>query len=234
MKIIKALFITTALFSITATAHAALYDRGNGMIYDSTLNVTWLQDANYQHTYDWPSGSYNVMPTTWSQATAWAAQLDYNGITGWRLPSARLMSTGNICYANDGTCDIGYNNTTSELGSLYVELGNTPGINKAGVAQPFSPLISTFIDAGTGKTDSFLHLEDGVYLEAEAPPGNSGSVWEFFLNESGYQGYGPNSGPADAWAVHDGDVAAVPIPATAWLFGSSLIGLASTARRRQP
>lgn len=32
------------------TANAALFDRGNGLIYDSTLNITWLQDFDYAKT----------------------------------------------------------------------------------------------------------------------------------------------------------------------------------------
>ena len=32
------------------TANAALYDRGNGLIYDDVLDITWLQDANYAKT----------------------------------------------------------------------------------------------------------------------------------------------------------------------------------------
>ena len=33
-----------------SSANAALIDRGNGLIYDSYLNITWLQDANYSVT----------------------------------------------------------------------------------------------------------------------------------------------------------------------------------------
>lgn len=35
-----------------------------------------------------------------------------------------------------------------------------------------------------------------------------------------------------AWAVRDGDVAVVPIPGAIWLFGTGLMGLAGTARRK--
>ena len=34
----------------TVSAQAALYDRGNGLIYDDVLNITWMQDANYAQT----------------------------------------------------------------------------------------------------------------------------------------------------------------------------------------
>lgn len=35
-----------------------------------------------------------------------------------------------------------------------------------------------------------------------------------------------------AWAVRAGDVSAVPIPASAWLFGSGLLGLIGVARKK--
>lgn len=38
--------------------------------------------------------------------------------------------------------------------------------------------------------------------------------------------------PSYAWAVRDGDVAAVPVPAAVWLMGSALAGLALFGRRR--
>ena len=38
----------TAAFSTPATA--TLIDRGNGLIFDNVLNITWLQNANYAAT----------------------------------------------------------------------------------------------------------------------------------------------------------------------------------------
>ena len=35
------------LLLLSFNATAALYDRGNGLIYDDVLDITWLQDANY-------------------------------------------------------------------------------------------------------------------------------------------------------------------------------------------
>ncbi|NNF16437.1 MAG: hypothetical protein HKN70_06795 [Gammaproteobacteria bacterium] len=37
-----------AMLSVSTTA--ALHDRGNGLIYDDVLDITWLQDANYALT----------------------------------------------------------------------------------------------------------------------------------------------------------------------------------------
>lgn len=42
--------LALGLMGLAGGAQAALWDRGNGMIYDDVLNVTWLQDANYAKT----------------------------------------------------------------------------------------------------------------------------------------------------------------------------------------
>lgn len=35
-----------SIVGLSGTARAALFDRGNGMIYDDVLHITWLQHAN--------------------------------------------------------------------------------------------------------------------------------------------------------------------------------------------
>jgi hypothetical protein len=32
---------------LNGNANAKLIDRGNGLVYDDSLNITWLQNANY-------------------------------------------------------------------------------------------------------------------------------------------------------------------------------------------
>src|SRR5262245_18920266 len=74
--------VIVATFSAGLT-QAALYDRGDGLVYDSVLNITWLQNANY-------SGSL----MHWNEAEAWASSLTYAGITGWRLPDLAPVAGG--------------------------------------------------------------------------------------------------------------------------------------------
>src|SRR5262252_9804231 len=70
--------------------YAALYDRGNGLIYDSVLNITWLQDAQYAQTSGYDSdGIFD-----WADAETWVHQLNYMGITGWRLPTLTPVAGG--------------------------------------------------------------------------------------------------------------------------------------------
>lgn len=91
-------------------AQADLIDRGNGMVYDQELNLTWLQDANY---------SFGAAPLTngamtWDAANQWASTLVVGDFSDWRLPT----TTENSVLTADG-----------EVGHLFInELGGTPGI----------------------------------------------------------------------------------------------------------
>ena len=50
-----------------AQSRAELFDRGNGLIYDDVLDITWLQNAL-------SGGNKN-----WDTAVEWAANLEYQG-----------------------------------------------------------------------------------------------------------------------------------------------------------
>src|SRR5262245_31589516 len=85
-----AVFAACAFFLSVSPSRADLIDRGGGLIYDTVLNVTWLQDANYANTTGvapW-GGS---MP--WLDAMNFVAGLEYydseRGVTwdDWRLPT---------------------------------------------------------------------------------------------------------------------------------------------------
>jgi hypothetical protein len=83
-----------------------LIDRGRGFLYDVERNLTWLQDTNYAKTV----GHSRDGQMTWDDAKAWVARLNYRGITGWRLPTARNPDGSGPC--------IGDNCRESELGHL--------------------------------------------------------------------------------------------------------------------
>jgi hypothetical protein len=217
-----------ALATSAIDAQAALYYRGSGMIYDSAQDVTWLQDGNHAKT----SGYSASGEMTWDQAAAWAAQLTYGGHSDWRLPSAGL--SGNNGFSYDGSTNTGYNNTASEIGHLFAELNNIAACNSAGVCgQAGSGFIhATFADADTAQNISFANIQNAIYWQAEQFKFDDAYSWSF--SGSGFQDkeFAFNQNGFYAWAVHDGDIAAVPVPASLWLFGSSLFGLVATAKRR--
>jgi hypothetical protein len=139
----------------------------------------------------------------WDDASSWAAGLDVAGVTGWRLPDA------DTCF--------GYNCTGSEMGNLFYNvLGGSAG----------SPISTTH----NANYEVFINLQDGSYWSGAEIAGSTCCAGMFMFN-SGYQSTLNKSNSLLAWAVHSGDVSAVPVPASALLFGSGLFGLIAMARR---
>jgi hypothetical protein len=153
----KAIFvgILLAVLGFSTPINAALQNNGNGLIYDTDLNITW---------YD-----YLAEGRPWQQAKDWAEDLSItvNGTTytDWRLPSA-LNQNGS--GPNDG-----YYVTGSEMGHLfYTELGNIGyyDVNWQG-------------QSGYGLVNSgpFAHLTNFAYWYGElAPaPNTDNEAWYF-------------------------------------------------------
>ena len=230
----------------TLSANAALYDRGNGMIYDDVLNITWLQDANYAYTSGYAlanalgeeeSSNTNIQADGrmgWVAAKAWAAQLNYGGFDDWRLPTANLLNASDPCESYDGRCDMGFNNTISELGHMfYNNLANLGLYDIAGNdrASGYGITNSSFTDGIDGITVSFLNLQNDDYWLGDDYALDAESAWAFSA-DIGFQDDDDYEESQFSWAVRDGDVSAVPVPAAGWLFGSALVGLAGVKRRK--
>jgi hypothetical protein len=203
------------------------------------MDITWLQDANYAQTSGYAAanavggphtGSTNIQADGamgWDAANTWAAQLEYGGYDDWRLASANLMNGANPCYATDGSCDRGYNNTTGELGHMfYNNLGNT---SSTSILNNVS-----FTDATLGGgTESFLNVQSWAYWLGEEYAPNTYLAWAFSTLYGGLQTNGTKTISRSSWAVRAGDVSSVPVPAAAWLFGTALLGLVGVKRRHR-
>ena len=101
------------LLFLSFNATAALYDRGNGLIYDDGLDITWLQDANYAYT----SGFDADGKMSWLDANTWASNLSFGGAANWRLP---IINTPDpACSIQNGDISYGTGCETSEFASLY-------------------------------------------------------------------------------------------------------------------
>lgn len=207
--------------------------------YDTAVGITWLADANY--------GRAAGTTMDWFDSNAWAAGLNVNGITGWRLPTVSpIDGTTEDDYnaSTVGTEDYGFNvsapgtlyagSTASEMAHLFY---NTLG-NK-GFCDPAMP--SDFAHCpeqagwGLSNTGPFANVQtpSGYWSATTFAPDPLGAWLFSFYN--GVQTYSHKSNYFFAWAVHDGDAGAsiVPVPAAAWLFGSGLIGLLGMSRKRR-
>jgi hypothetical protein len=131
--------------------------------------------------------------------------INYLGYSDWRLPTS-------------DTC-AGFNCTGSEMGHLfYTELG--------GVA------VSSIATTHNANYSLFSNLQSYYYWSGTEYAPGSDYAW-YFRTNLGYQDYFPKYFGMYALAVRPGQVAAVPVPAAAWLLGSGLLGLLGVARRRR-
>jgi len=134
------------LFSLMTTeASAGLIDRGNGMIYDTIQDITWLQDANYAKT----SGYDDDGKMSWQESMDWATQLTFGGFADWRLFKASPEDRG--CSIQSSNINTGFNCTKNELGHLFY--------NEFNLTSRQSILAATFDD----EFDLFSNVQNYIY-----------------------------------------------------------------------
>lgn len=232
-------------------ANGALWDRGGGLIYDDVLNITWLQDANYART----SGYDDDGRMQWNQAAEWADGLSYydsvRGVTwtDWRLPDTGPVNGQLFNFettSRDGSTDLGHNigapgtiyagSTGSEMAFMfYINLGNLGQYDLDGTLRPdgeWGLLNTGFQSGGFGGPEVFFEniRKGGYWSGTEYPPDTDYAIW-FNINAGAQRASDKDDFLYAAWAVRDGDVAAVPVPGTVLLLASGLAGLAAFRKR---
>lgn len=231
MKIISECFTVTFLIAVlvgSSVVNAALISRlGGQAVYDTDLDITWLADANAGAGSAFDDGSLSTTDgrMSWANANAWAASLTVDGFTGWRLATTAdpdASCTDDTAGTTPSADAIGYNCTGSEMGHLfYNELGATAGTSVLTTGNPT-------------ELAKFTNIQSHGYWSSTQFAANPGNAWVFGTS-SGLQfsASQANNNQYYAWAVRNGDVAVVPVPAAIWLFGSGLIGLIGIAKRKK-
>jgi len=197
--------VCASLFSfVSIPSHAALVDNGGGLIYDTVLDITWAQ-PDARRSFD--------------DANTWAAGLTLGGVSGWRLPYISVAAGAGPFTGTPVNCS-----TASEAACRDNELGYMFYQNLSGT------LFSSILTSGDPDLALFPTLQSSNYWSGTEY--GSDDAWLFFFS-GGVQGRDGQGLNRYSWAVHAGNVSAVPVPAAVWLFGSGLIGLLGVAKRRR-
>jgi len=232
-RMIQAIVTALPLLISAGMSQAELINRGGGLIYDTTLNITWLQNANAIAGTIYDDGlSLTDGRTSFSNAQAFAASFSYsaNGVTysNWRLPQGIDFISGTPDQTLDGVVvptppfsgagcdwqysgyDCGYNAAprSAEIVHLYyVDLGNLGDY----LDTPADPTTGILRPGGSGafNTGPFINLQQYLYWSAIINPVDPTYAWRHFYMNGGRVSWRLNEDPPDYYTllVADGDIA---------------------------
>lgn len=208
--------LAISLLVMTGAANAALVSIDNGQaVYDSTQNISWVSNANlaatncFGMTPCYPGGGAMSWIRAVGTPESWIAAMNtaaYLGVSEWRLPTT-AQPDGTCSSADHNAQGYGIGCTGSEMGHLYY----VDGI--------------TFFTPGP-----FSNVQPYGYWSGTRNAHDNNLLWLFNFS-GGYQDSHYDSYGHHMWAVAPGNIAPVPVPGAAWLFGSAL-GLMGAVRRK--
>lgn len=203
-------------------------------LYDTSLNITWLRDANANGLMTW--GNINNPGTV----IYWIKSLVVSGYGEWRLPT--MVDTGALgcdgSYSGGTDCGFNVQTATSEMAHLfYVALGNK-AFCSPNPALPVECAGSGYEGQsgwGLKNTGAFKNLQgtaSAAYWTGTEYALNSNSQWEFSMYNGNQDVIGKYSG-LYGMAVRQGDVLTVPEPHSSATLLAGLACLGMMLRRRR-
>jgi hypothetical protein len=200
--------VITGLF-LSLSASATLF----GVLPATPMDTDWLAYYDDQLDITWAADANIDGGGTWDGEMAWVTSLAIGGVGGWRLPSMDVNGDDVtvVCTAvTQAECQ------DNQYGHMYNYGAGT--VLGGGITPPSQGPFSN--------VESFPYWSS---TEWPSDPVNSAMGFHFGTNVAASFG---KSTVLVAWAVHDGNIAAVPLPAAVWLFGSAL-GLLAWMRRKK-
>jgi hypothetical protein len=232
---------TNIVSQIISANSGVVHDTPNGSDTVPNSGIYQLSTSDF----DTSTGRMN-----WWGAQAWTGFLssnNYGGSSQWRLPttplSAQQIDPFNVTL-NDAALI-----ATSDLGELfYKEMGGIIGSSIATThnanynlfsnmeklqylysKRNHTILIGTRMNTGSYWSDTEYRYPD-VTVWDHTYIGSTSYAWYLYA-ENGGLFVKSKSEYSYVWAVHPGDVSAIPEPSLIWLFGIGLLGLIGLTRK---
>lgn len=215
------------------SSHASLINVGNGLIYDNVSDVTWIANgltfpndiaattANpTANPYTGPLLGTVVTPSLGTPHTIAANDLSYEASLGRWVGSwwaATAWADGFTSQHGSQAVSDWRLPTSAEAQNLITQL-NQLGTGRTGAVPPFE-YIPPFFWTSTLTSETNVNFSNML----------SGTIG----NRTLFDAVAGRPAYSNVMIVAPGNVAPVPLPAAAWLFGSGVAGLIGLARRRR-
>jgi hypothetical protein len=258
---IRTCLICAGLVFAGTDARAALVPTAGGLgVYDTVTNVTWTADGNLMATqaasysggatafvdaiiaasggvirdtpngFD-PSGTYVLSANDFITSGVFAGTMDYWGARAWVNYLNATSYAGSNQWALPTTVD------SDASGGFPDGATGNPAPSSSQLAQLFYGGLGQVANTSIASTHNgafalFRNLQSYAHWSGTEYSTLPTNAW-IFMTDYGSQSNGyTKANDLYVLAVSPGQVSAVPLPASAWLLGSSLLGLAGFARRR--
>jgi hypothetical protein len=231
-----------------------LINNGSGLIFDTALNITWVQDANLLGTME--GRNPNLVTDIISTIKFIHDTPSYYDTTPYS--GSHTLSIND--FGNNGSVDwygaqafVAYLNVKSYEGSTHWGLPTTPDNVGNGYYITSSQLGELFyselgaVSGGVIPSGSFINVQSAVYWSTneyiystiwQGVGLASETAWDFRTFD-GLHSVSDKTTSSNiyfnwyAWVVSPGDIIApVPVPSAICLFGSFLVGFIGTNRRK--
>ncbi len=194
---------------LSPAAHAQLFDRGGGLIYDSDQDITWIADPGIVENSGYDTGGR----LNWHEAKTFVDNLEYAGYTDWRLPKFKdelTLKPGCDSYSGlthyNSDCGDNTNPAYSELAYMFhTTLGNHSMRDQNGTygqcptSGTYCLINKTSGDVTLDLLNSTMSFWTDTYL-----PSIDKAIWFGVTYGQQADDYA-TSGKKHVWAVRDGD-----------------------------